>query len=163
MKIVVKIGGFMIEKKPNHNHNFSRGSTHNPNYSTILSEKSTPNINHNSTQHLYHPQPQQHHNFVAKNIPNPNHSPIFLEMATPTPTSTTIFFNFATPTPTLTTIFENFQPPTQPQPNFWPKMTRNWGYPQLGPNFLHIPGFSLMISSYLTVHNQGSISDSDYL
>ena len=43
MKIVVKIGGFMIEKtpNPNHNHNFSRGSTHNPNYSTILSEKST--------------------------------------------------------------------------------------------------------------------------
>ena len=140
MKIVVKIGGFMIEKKsnPNHNHNFSRGSTHNPNYSTILSEKSTPNINHNLTQLLYHPQPQQHHNFVAQNIPNPNHSPIFLEMATPTPTSTTIFFNFATPTPTLTPIFENFKPPTQPQPNFWPKMTRNWGYPQLGPNFLLI-------------------------
>ena len=85
MKIVVKIGGFMIEKNPNpnHNHNFSRGSTHNPNYSTILSEKSTPNINHNSTQHLYHPQPQQHHNFVAQNIPNPNHSPFFLEMTSP--------------------------------------------------------------------------------
>ena len=132
----------MIEKspQPQPQPQFFRRSTHNPNYSTILSEKSTPNINHNSTQLLYHPQPQQHHNFVAKNIPNPNHSPIFLEMATPTPTSTTIFFNFATPTPTLTTIFENFQPPTQPQPNFWPKMTRNWGYPQLGPNFPHIPG-----------------------
>ena len=53
MKIVVEIGGFMIEKPPNsnHNHNFSRGSTHNPNYSTILSEKSTPNINHNLTNY----------------------------------------------------------------------------------------------------------------
>ena len=111
IKIVVKIEGFMIEKSPQPQPQFFRRSTHNPNYSTILSEKSTPNINHNSTQLLYHPQPQQHHNFVAKNIPNPNHSPIFLEMATPTPTSTTIFFNFATPT--LTTIFENLQPPTQ--------------------------------------------------
>ena len=36
--------------------------------------------------------------------------------------------------------FHKLTPTTQHQPNFWAKMTRNWGYPQLGPNFLHIPG-----------------------
>ena len=39
--------------------------------------------------------------------------------------------------------FHKLTPTTQHQPNFWAKMTRNWGYPQLGPNFLHIPGVSL--------------------
>ena len=110
---MVKIEGFIIEKYPDTDYNFFYREHDNLNYSRILSEKSTPDIDHNLIKLLYHPQPQQHHNFVVKNIPNPNHSPIFLEMATPTPTSTTIFFNFATPTPTLTTIFENLQPPTQ--------------------------------------------------
>ena len=35
--------------------------------------------------------------------------------------------------------FGKLTPTTQHQPNFGAKITRNWGYPQSGPNFLHIP------------------------
>ena len=35
--------------------------------------------------------------------------------------------------------FEKLTPTTHSQPNFWANMTRNWGYPQLGLNFLLTP------------------------
>ena len=79
--------------------------------------------------------------------PNHNPNPINMWKTTPNPNHNTNF------TPILPQFvgeigvklglfdpnFGKLTPTTQHQPNFGAKMTRNWGYPQLGPNFLHIP------------------------
>ena len=82
--------------------------------------------------------------------PNHNPNPINMWRTTPNPNHNT---NLTTILPQFggkiggklglfNPNFHKLTPTTQHQPNFWTKMTRNWGYPQLGPNFLHIPGIS---------------------